>query len=171
MNNDELQKAIDDITKEAPAASTEATPVDAEALANEMVATTGGAREGVTLNPTGAAPVAPAPTVPEVPAMPPVEPVAVAPAVPAVEEPVVGGAGLAQVDVSTDLAAVEREAMKELYPLISKVDLTPEDKFEVCMTVAEDDRAALSGALEAAKQISDDTAKAEALLRIISFNK
>lgn len=75
MSNDELQKAIDDITRDnampvAPEVNAEAN----EALVNEI---TGGATaptkgEGLSLNPLADLGTAPAPTVPEAPGMPPV---------------------------------------------------------------------------------------------------
>lgn len=192
MNNDELQKAIDDITRDT-AAPAPAEPVTAEneALANEIAGapTTG---EGVTLAPAAApeVPPAPAPVIPETPAMPPVAeaapapapeaaPVAEAPAPAPAPEPVarVAQAPAPEVQLShageksADLADVEREALKELYPLLDKVEMTAEEKFDICMKVAEDDETAVSGALKAAKGIADETAKANALLKIVDFVK
>ena len=77
MSNDELQKAIDDITRDnampvAPEANTAAN----EALANEMAGAAPSKGEGVALNPLADLGQAPAPAVPETPGMPPVTPVA-----------------------------------------------------------------------------------------------
>lgn len=189
MNNDELQKAIDDITRDSVAPA-ETGAADNEALANEMAgAPTKG--EGVTLEPTATQPAealvreaeipaAPAPVVPEAPAMPPLTteaPAAPAPqpaptAAPAPE--IVTSTTTVAEEVSTpeaDLAGIEKEAMKELYPLLDKVQMEPEEKFEIYMKVAEDDKGAISGALNVAKMIRDETAKAEALLEIIEAVK
>ncbi len=182
MNNDELQKAIDDITRDT-AAPAPAEPVAAEneALANEIAGapTTG---EGVTLAPAAApeVPPAPAPVIPETPAMPPVAEAAPAPApetAPVAGAPAPAPAPAPEVQLShageksANLADVEREALKELYPLLDKVEMTAEEKFDICMKVAEDDETAVSGALKAAKGIADETAKANALLKIVDFVK
>lgn len=192
MNNDELQKAIDDITRDTNTpASAEANDSVNEALVEEMAGvSTGG---GVKLAPisadqdqgavapetpvasTAEAPVAPAPmpVVPETPAMPPATEMAAqetnqdsaAEASAAVEE-----SGSAE-GIENGLEEVEREALKELYPLLSKVELPAEEKFEICMRAAEDDRRAIIGALDAAKGITDEVAKANALLRILGSTR
>ena len=184
MNNDELQKAIDDITRDtaAPAAAAPTTAAVAEndQLADELEQVTTTAVPEVDLG------VAPAPVVPEDPAMPPaaepvvetpaavteevaapvaepapvVEEVAEAPAEPVVEavEPV---APVEEAAPVADDATLE-EALKELYPLLDKVDLPAQEKFDITMRVGEPSRA-----LEYAKKIADDTAKANALLAIV----
>ncbi len=64
---------------------------------------------------------------------------------------------------------IAEEAMKELYPLLDKVpSMTEEEKFDVCIKVGDE---ALPNALKYAKGISDDTTKAEALLKIIEKAK
>lgn len=181
MNNDELQKAIDDITNSNNAAPAEAAPaVDAaaenEQLANEIAqpsAPVTGA--GVDLAPTTPEVdlgTAPAPAVPEMPGMPPVEAApavaeAVAPAAeaepevpeapvaPAIETPAVAEASAADDDTLN-------EAYKALYPLLDKVEMPVEEKFDITMKFGEPAKA-----LELAKQIADDTSKANALMKII----
>lgn len=204
MNNDELQKAIDDITKSDVGGATEGASEN-DALVDEMVKagmpTTG---EAPTLTPIGeanVAPVAAAPevTIPEVGAMPPVTetapvaPETTAPAQPAVETapvapevsttvPEVPITEPATAEVNTpetfkapekeaDLEEIEKEALKELYPLLDKVSLSAEEKFDICMKVYDTDKNAISGALEAAKGFADETKKAEALLKIVETIK
>ena len=185
MNNDELQKAIDDITRDnAAPAPVDASVADNEALANEIAAAM--PAEVAPVEPATEMPAAPAPVVPEAPAMPPTEaapapveasapqPVegAPQPAPEIVMNPSVSSVGAPEVSVpSSDLEAVAREARKELYPLLDKVSMEPEEKFEICMEVAETDKSAISVALSAAKQFSDETKKAEALLQIIDATK
>ncbi len=186
MNNDELQKAIDDITRDsASAAPAESSSAETEALVNEITETTSN-REGVKLEPALEIPVAPTPPVPEAPAMPPSAPepvtpvvsasvapepvpVSVQPPVQTVSESVVSSEVSVGGDV--DLSRVAREARKELYPLLDRVQMSPEEKFEICMEVSADDKNAFGSALAAARQIADETAKAEALLKIISATK
>lgn len=76
MSNDELQKAIDDITRDnAMPVAPEANAAANEALANEMAGVAPSKGEGVALNPLADLGQAPAPNVPETPGMPPVGPV------------------------------------------------------------------------------------------------
>lgn len=61
------------------------------------------------------------------------------------------------------------EAKKELYPLLDKVpSMSSEDKCDVCLEVGGD---ALPKALQYAKEIPDETVKAEKLLKIIEGAK
>ena len=192
MNNDELQKAIDDITKESTAAPTENVAAEAEALANEIagVAAPSGAPttgEGVALSPAGAAapaieiPAAPAPAVPEGLAMPPsaaapaaapaaaAEPVAEKPvAEPKAEEPTLAKIEEPKEEPKTEATGMEdikKEALKELYPLLDKTDMTAEEKYDICMGMKEE-KDAVRRALDYAKQFSDTDKKVDALLKI-----
>lgn len=197
MNNDELQKAIDDITKET-AAPTENVAAEAEALANEIAGVTvpSGAPttgEGVALNPTGAAeaaapaieiPAAPAPEVPEAPAMPPKAAAPAPEAQPSVAAPVeVPAAPVAEKpkmevpevpamepepaasEVTGEMADIKKEALKELYPLLDKTDMTAEEKYEICMEM-QSEPDAMRRALDYAKKFEDTDKKVEALLTI-----
>lgn len=193
MNNDELQKAIDDITKDnapvAEAAPAVDTVAENEQLANELA---GAAAPAVPETPDFAA--APAPAVPETPGMPPMPEAPVAPApeapaepAPVAPEPVAEPAPAPEVAPAPEPVAVPEiqlgntdmigeapapagdtlhEAMRELYPLLDKVSMTNEEKFDICMQV--DDAQAAAKALEYAKQFADETAKANALLEIIN---
>ena len=178
MNNDELQKAIDDITRDnasaeaAPAVDAAASTVENEQLANELAgaapASEAVAPETAATPVVDAAPVvaetdfapapAPAPEVPVEPAMPPMSRPVAAPETSVVET--VSAAPEAAAPVS-DNATLE-EAMRELYPLLDKVEMPVEEKFEITMKYGEPAKA-----LELAKQIADDTSKANALMKII----
>ena len=183
MNNDELQKAIDDITRDnaAPAAGG---ATENEALADEIAGPT--TREGVNLAPTNVAefnvPAAPAPAVPETPGMPPV---AEAPVTDSVSEAIeaatanVGAMPVAEPAPETTPVAeapvatpevkpvgneeVKKEALKELYPLLDKVQMEPKEKFDIAIEYGEPAKA-----LEYAKVITDETEKANALLEVIN---
>jgi len=178
MNNDELQKAIDDITNNNAAA--EAAPaVDATAENEQLASELAGAAATEAAAPAEFAPApAPAPEVPAEPGMPPVAAAEVAPEMaeavaPAVEaapvaeevaaapEIKLGNAPAAEAPAS-DNATLE-EAYKELYPLLDKVELPVEEKFEITLKFGEP-----SEALELAKQIAEPTAKANALLKIVN---
>ncbi|HEX6416146.1 MAG TPA: hypothetical protein VFZ62_01340 [Candidatus Saccharimonadales bacterium] len=99
---------------------------------------------------------------PELPTLPvtPVEPVApVAPVVPAM--PSIGGSG--------DLDAIKQEALGELRPLVDKLDVSPEEKFDTYLLLlrSTDDRDLIGPAHEAARMITDEARRAQALLDII----
>ena len=176
MNNDELQKAIDDITNSnaaaeaAPATDAAVSAAENEQLANEIAqpsAPTTGA--GVDLAPVASEVdlgTAPAPVVPETPAMPPAPEAAVetAPVAEAVAEaePVIETPEVAETPAVSDDATLN-EAYKALYPLLDKVEMPVEEKFEITLKFGEP-----SEALVLAKSIADDTARAKALLEIVN---
>lgn len=68
-----------------------------------------------------------------------------------------------------DLEGVKLEAINELRPLIDKLDLPPEEKFDTYLLLIRctDDRDLVPPAHEVAKLISDDSRRAMALLDII----
>ena len=165
MNNDELQKAIDDITKDnapAEAAPAVGSVAENEQLANELDQTVAPATEAAVAPDTPDFGVAPAPVIPDAPGMPSVEgpeaaaPVAEAPVAPA---PAVEAAEAAPVADDDTL----NEALKELYPLLDKVDMPVEEKFDITMKFGSPAKA-----LDIAKQMTDETAKANALLEIVN---
>ena len=96
--------------------------------------------------------VAPAPVVPE-PVLP-VDPI----------EPVIGYS--APVD---DLEGVKKSALLELRPLVDKLDLAPEEKFDTYLLLlrSTDDKTLIAPAHTAAQAIVDETRRAQALLDII----
>ncbi|MBR3180780.1 hypothetical protein IKF63_01740 [Candidatus Saccharibacteria bacterium] len=201
MNNDELQKAIDDITRDnAASVPAEGGAADNEALAEEMASSAPVKGEGVALSPTAEIPAAPAPEVPVDPGMPPATPSMppaqeAAPAAPVAPAPAPAPAPIPEAPIvqapeapvpeiafnpsvtaevapqAGDMSEMLKEALRELYPLLDKVQMEPEEKFEICMKVAETDKNAIAGALNAAKQITNETTKAEALLEIVEAVK
>lgn len=70
---------------------------------------------------------------------------------------------------SSDLASLKEEALKELSPLVAHLDQPPEEKLKTIMRVyvATKDKALLKEAHDAAIALSDDTARAKALLDLI----
>lgn len=67
------------------------------------------------------------------------------------------------------LASVKQAALSELRPLIDKLDVDPEEKFNTYLLIirSTDDKDLIAPAHEAAKNITDETKKAQALLDII----
>jgi hypothetical protein len=103
----------------------------------------------------------------------------------AVEEPVAAPEVLAVPDVPTpefiqtpapvapvasgELDGVKLDAINELRPLVDKLNLSPEEKFDTYLLLirSTDDKALVAPAHEAAKAIADETRRAQALLDII----
>jgi hypothetical protein len=69
-----------------------------------------------------------------------------------------------------DLALIKQEALKELNPLVSHLNQTPEEKFRTTMMMiqAADDDSLIKDAYEAAKAIKDEKARAQALLDVVN---
>ncbi len=95
----------------------------------------------------------PEPPTPEVPADIAL-PTPVAPAAPA---------------VNGDLDAIKQDALSELRPLVDKLDVTPEEKFDTYLLLlrSTDDQSLISPAFAAARVITDEARRAQALLDII----
>lgn len=112
------------------------------------------------------------PPVPEppVPAEPPVmslpDPIAMPEpaAEPVVEMPSLG-ADLA----SESLDSIKQDAITELRPLIDKLDVSPEEKFDTYLLLlrSTDDQSLVGPAHESARNITDEARRAQALLDII----
>ena len=118
-----------------------------------------------------AAPVEPETTAPQAEEAPVAETPAEEPAV--AEEPVADYSqpveAPAPVALSSDLESVKSEALNELRPLMDKLDISPEDKFNTYLLLlrSTDDKDLIAPAHEAAKNIADESARAKALLDII----
>lgn len=68
-----------------------------------------------------------------------------------------------------DLARVKASALSDLRPILETVDISVEKKFMIYKEIIDltDDKACIELAYNAAKQIEDDKARAEALLYIV----
>lgn len=71
--------------------------------------------------------------------------------------------------LSSDLEAIKKEAVTELRPLVDKLNLAPQDRFDTLLLIirSTDDQSLVPQVHEAAKAIEDDTRRAEALLDVI----
>lgn len=72
-------------------------------------------------------------------------------------------------DSNTSLDAIKQIALGELRPLVDKLEVSPEEKFDTYLLLirSTDDKKLIGPAHEAAKAIEDETRRAEALLNII----
>lgn len=70
---------------------------------------------------------------------------------------------------TSDLDSLKKDALEELRPLVDKLDLPPNEKFDTLLLVirSTDDKTLLGAAHEAAKSIPDETKRAQALLDVI----
>lgn len=69
-----------------------------------------------------------------------------------------------------DLTEIREKALKDLSPLVSHLDQSPEERFHTAMMMlqATDDHSLVKTAYEAAQEITDEKAKAQALLDIVN---
>ena len=102
--------------------------------------------------------VVPTPTLEE-----PAEKVAEEPVVAPVPDPVVAPAA------NDDLNSIKTEALSELRPLVDKLNVEPEEKFDTYLLLlrSTDDKTLIAPAHEAARAIADEARRAQALLDII----
>ena len=88
------------------------------------------------------------------------------PVAPVAEEPVVAPVAT---PAANDLEEIKKDALSERRPLIDKLDVSPEEKFDTLLLIirSTDDQSLLAATHEAAKAITDDSRRAQALLDII----
>ena len=70
---------------------------------------------------------------------------------------------------SGDLDSIKKEALSELRPLVDKLEVSPEEKFDTYLLLirSTDDENLIGPAHEAARSIEDEARRAQALLDII----
>ena len=68
-----------------------------------------------------------------------------------------------------DINTVKEAMLRDLFPIMDKVDMAAEEKFELYKTMLDDnnDKSLIAGAYEVVKGIADEAARAEALLFLI----
>jgi hypothetical protein len=73
-------------------------------------------------------------------------------------------------DLTNDLLAMKHQALEQLTPLVDQLDQSPEEKFRTKMMMIQstDDQTLIRDAYEAAQQITDEKARAQALLDIVN---
>jgi hypothetical protein len=69
-----------------------------------------------------------------------------------------------------DLLDIKQEALQQLSPLVGHLDQTPEERFRTTMMMiqATDDHTKIKEAYDAAKEITDDKTRAQALLDVVN---
>ena len=190
IDND-LQKAIDDITNntntdpafsepvatpapvDTPAAPVEPAPLPeapAPAEPAKPFPTVGETPITSTFNP------APRPTIPEAPgfaapiAAPATEPVAepapVVPEAPAPETVVAAEETTTEVVTNPDKQNVKEVVLRDLAPIVDKIDMDPTEKFDLYKNIREElhDDSVIASAYKVSKEITDEGKRADALL-------
>jgi len=71
---------------------------------------------------------------------------------------------------SDDLLKLKQEALQSLAPMVGKLDQSPEEKFKTLMMLiqASDNTELVKEAYEAAKQITDEKERAQALIDVVN---
>lgn len=88
---------------------------------------------------------------------------------PAPAEPEVAAPLVTPLTSSDDLSGVKQEALNELRPLVDKLNVPAEEKFDTYLLLlrSTDDKSLIEPAHETAKLIEDEARRAQALLDII----
>ncbi len=98
----------------------------------------------------------------------PIDPPAAVPADPALSIP---EPSLTSVSSTADpaLESIKKDALTELRPLVDKLDLPADEKFDTLLLIirSTDDKTLVQSAYDSAKLITDDAKRAEALLDIV----
>ena len=111
---------------------------------------------------------APDPIVPPMPSVEePVAPIVPEPVMPDLSAPAPLSSPVSS--GSSDLDSIKLEALGELRPLVDKLNVSPEEKFDTYLLLlrSTDDKALIAPAHDAAKAITDEARRAQALLDII----
>lgn len=126
---------------------------------------------GVSQQADDAAATAPTSATPTTPVAPDEPEPATKPAVaPSTSEPVAPVAPLPPVSTpSGNLDTIKKDALSELRPLVDKLNVSPEEKFDTYLLLirSTDDQSLIAPAHEAARGIADEARRAQALLDII----
>lgn len=87
-----------------------------------------------------------------------------------VPEPAAASPAPAPASTPDDLLGIKLDALKQLSPLVDQLNQTPEEKFRTMMMMiqASDDDSLIKSAFDAAKNITDEKTRAQALLDIVN---
>lgn len=150
--DNDLQRAIDEITQKG---GQQGAPKPAQPAPSQPAA-------------MPAAPSQPANTM-KLPTMPSPAP-APAPSMAMPSMPSMGGSFGRPMSYGADISKVKEAALKELFPIMDRVEVEPEKRFllyqEMLNTMR--DKAVIAPAYEAARQIRDDKVRADSLLYLIN---
>lgn len=168
--DNDLQKAIDDITNKTNTDPVFADPVAAPSSIPE--GDTGELGEPVGPFPEPKPEVVPPAPAPEPAPQTPQEPVL--PPAPTPPEPMLDPTALETIETTTsnpelNVHQIKEAALRDLIPLLDKLNATPSQKFNIYRDIFEElrDYTVLEPAYRIAKEISDETERAAALLYLV----
>jgi hypothetical protein len=155
-DDQELAKVLEGVTQQA------------QTLGNEPASPTASS-SGLQFEETPAAAPQPPATLPAVPDVPDSPAPGPASPVPVATDDSASPAAPGQVQLPPELESIKKDALEELRPLVPKLDLPPEDKFNTILLVirSTDDQSLVGAAHDAAKSIENESKRAQALLDII----
>lgn len=86
-----------------------------------------------------------------------------------VEPPTIPTPSVTGTDAAPELESIKKSALEELRPLVDKLDLPADEKFDTLLLIirSTDDKSLVTAAHEAARAITDETKRAQALLDVI----
>ena len=118
--------------------------------------------------PTPIAP-APAPAPQPMPTIPQPAPTIPTPPAPAVEDTFVAETSFDTQNPGLNTHQIKAAALRDLVPILDRLNMTPSQKFNICRGIFEDlrDYTVLEQAYRAASEIADSTERAEALLYLV----
>lgn len=152
--DNDLQRAIDEITQKG----------------GQQGAPKPGAGPAPAGQPAGMMPPAPAPNTMKLPPMPTSAPAPAPAPQMAMPSMSMGGGFGRPMSYGADISKVKEAALKELFPIMDRVEVEPEKRFllyqEMLNTMR--DKAVIAPAYEAARQIRDDKVRADSLLYLIN---
>jgi hypothetical protein len=133
---------------------------DDQELAKVLAGVSQQADDAAATTPAGATPTAPAT---------PDEPKPVAEPAPSISEPAAAAPLPPMPTPSGDLDTIKKDALSELRPLVDKLNVSPEEKFDTYLLLirSTDDHSLIAPAHDAARSIADEARRAQALLDII----
>lgn len=162
-DDQELAKVLENMNSTLSAAPA----ADATAPADDAKDKTEAEDSGLQFETTPGPDVASAPADDAVVAEPALAPLAVEPEID-IPAPAISLDPIAPV-VDGDLESIKKDALTELRPLVDKLNLSPQDKFDTLLLIirSTDDKSLVGQAHAAAKTIEDESKRAEALLDVI----
>lgn len=162
MQDDQINKSVDDLIGQDPGAATTTQPDPTSGLSL-------GSNPSLSEPPSD--PVSPPQDTPDDASVQPSEDSNQAEESETADAPQPQDGDATQADsASDDLEQIKQDALEQLSPIVSELDQSPEEKYRTLMMLiqASDDQTLIKSAYEAANKIDDKKVRAEALLNIIN---
>lgn len=169
-DDQELAKVLESMNANAGAAVVPATDEDSKTETASDADATGLQFEETAATDDTTSVTTDEPTLPPVPPVPVVDPLEFdPPSIDMAEATPIADAPVLTSSEGEELDSIKKDALAELRPLVDKLELPAEEKFDTLLLIirSTDDKTLVSAAHEAAKSIEDETRRAQALLDVI----